>query len=112
MENSLAYLIYDKFPVTPMHCLIIPKRHFASYFEISQSETNAVNRLVLDAQKLIRYKDSKVNAFNIGINAGEAAGQTIFHTHIHLIPRRVHDVDEAVGGVRNIIPGRGRYSRG
>lgn len=91
-ENNLAYSITDKFPVTDGHCLIIPKRHFPEYFGITQPELNAVNSLLqLTKQSLIK-KDDSITGFNVGINSGTDAGQTIMHTHIHLIPRRKNDL--------------------
>ena len=108
-ENYLAYAIQDKFPVTHGHTLIIPKRHFPDYFSISQPELNSVNALLNEVQNQARTMDSLISAFNIGINSGSAAGQTIFHTHLHLIPRRKDDVENPRGGIRNLIPGMGDY---
>jgi len=108
-ENNLAYLIYDQYPVTHLHSLIIPKRHTANYFEISQAETNALNKLLANAKDMIVAKDKNVKGFNIGLNCGESAGQTIMHTHMHLIPRRENDIANPRGGIRNVIPGMGDY---
>jgi ATP adenylyltransferase len=108
-ENHLAYALQDKFPVTKGHTLIIPKRHFPDYFSISQPEINSVNALLKEVQNEAKTSDSSISAFNIGINSGSAAGQTIFHTHIHLIPRRKGDVENPRGGIRNLIPGMGDY---
>lgn len=109
-ESNLAYAIQDKYPVSTGHTLIIPKRHFPDYFEITQPELNAVNTLLSQIKQTLQSKDNSISAFNIGINSGPDAGQTIFHTHIHLIPRRKNDVDQPIGGVRNIIPGKGDYN--
>ena len=108
-ENNLAYIIYDQFPVTQGHCLIIPKRHFPDYFGITQAESNSILTLINQAKVLNLKKDKNITGFNIGLNCGESAGQTILHTHIHLIPRRENDVDFPRGGIRNIIPGKGSY---
>ncbi len=108
-ENELAYAIRDGFPVTELHTLIIPKRHVATYFELGQAEINACTQLLNRAKANIENEDASVSGFNIGINAGEDAGQTIFHCHIHLIPRRKGDVDNPRGGVRHTIPGMGAY---
>ncbi len=108
-ENNLAYLIYDKFPVTDGHSLIIPKRHFPDYFEITQAEVNSVNFLLHQAKEFLQKEDKTIEAFNIGINSGLTAGQTILHTHIHLIPRRKYDVENPRGGIRNLIAGKGDY---
>ncbi len=109
-ESNLAYAIQDKYPVSNGHSLIIPKRHFPDYFEITQPELNAVNTLLSQIKQTLQSKDNSISAFNIGINSGPDAGQTIFHTHIHLIPRRKNDVTQPIGGVRNIIPGKGDYN--
>jgi len=108
-ESNLAYAIQDKYPVSNGHTLIIPKRHFPDYFEITQPELNAVNKLLSELKQTLQSTDETITAFNIGINSGSDAGQTIFHTHIHLIPRRKNDVSHPIGGVRNIIPGKGAY---
>lgn len=108
-SNPLAYAIRDMYPVTELHTLVILRRHTASYFDLDQAEINAVTELLKRIQFSIREQDASVDAFNIGINDGEAAGQTIPHCHIHLIPRRKGDVREPRGGVRHTIPGRGNY---
>ena len=108
-ENKLAYVSYDSYPVTKYHCLIIPKRHIKDYFDLSKDELLACDHLIRSLKEEINNSDSSVNGFNIGMNAGESAGQTIFHCHIHLIPRRTGDVDNPRGGVRHTIPGKGDY---
>ena len=108
-ENKLAYASYDSYPVTKYHCLIIPKRHIKDYFDLSKDELLACDHLIRSLKEEINNSDSSVNGFNIGMNAGESAGQTIFHCHIHLIPRRTGDVDNPRGGVRHTIPGKGDY---
>lgn len=108
-ENNLAYLIYDGYPVTPSHMLIITKRHFKEYFDIFQPELNAIQDLLLKGKEIATKDDRRIQGFNIGINSGQAAGQTIFHCHTHLIPRREHDVKNPAGGVRHIIDGMGYY---
>lgn len=108
-ENELAYAINDGFPVTQGHMLIIPKRHASDYFALHQSEINACNGLLQEMRANLLTEDKTVSGFNIGVNNGEAAGQTIFHCHIHLIPRRKGDVERPRGGVRHLIPGKGEY---
>jgi len=108
-QNNLAYLVYDKHPVTAFHMLVIPKRHFAEYFDIFQPEVNAVQALLLEGRELVSKKDNKIKGFNIGVNSGEVAGQTIHHCHTHLIPRRENDVANPRGGVRHVIQGKGDY---
>jgi len=108
-QNELAYVIEDGFPVTVGHRLVIPKRHVAEYFDLGQPELNAVNQLLTKHKALIELEDPTVSGFNIGINCGEDAGQTIFHCHVHLIPRRKGDVKEPRGGIRHLIPEKGCY---
>lgn len=108
-ENELAYVIRDGFPVTEYHTLVIPKRHVATYFELGQAEINSINQLLQNEKQAIENLDATVTGFNIGINSGKSAGQTIFHCHIHLIPRRDCDVEDPKGGVRHVIPGKGNY---
>ncbi len=108
-ENALAYVIRDAYPVSELHTLILPRRHVASYFELGQPEINACTALLRSERSKILQQDGGVEGFNVGINDGEAAGQTIYHCHFHLIPRRVGDVDQPRGGVRHTIPGRGDY---
>ena len=106
-ENELAYAIFDGFPVTELHTLIVPKRHIDSYFELGQPEINACNQLLAEMKAYIENIDKSVTGSNIGVNNAEDAGQTILHCHIHLIPRRPGDVEDPKGGVRHIIPGKG-----
>lgn len=109
-ENELAIALRDAFPVTKHHTLIIPKRHVADYFDLFQPEHNAMQILLREQRALIQQIDNSVEAFNIGINAGQQAGQTIFHCHIHLIPRRRGDVSDPRGGIRGVVPEKRSYS--
>ena len=108
-ENSLSYAIRDAFPVTEGHTLLIPKRHVVDYFGLAPAEANAINSLMADQRQSLQHADRSIGGFNIGMNSGEIAGQTVFHCHVHLIPRRQGDVVEPRGGVRNVIPGKGSY---
>lgn len=108
-ENQLGYMVLDNFPVTELHSLVIPKRHVPTYFELGQAEINACNQLLQQAKGNSQLQDKSITGFNIGINNGESAGQTIFHCHIHLIPRRTGDVENPRGGVRHVITGKGNY---
>jgi ATP adenylyltransferase len=108
-RNELAFAIRDGFPVTEGHTLIIPHRHVVDFFGLTEAELLACNALLQQVKAEIMAADSTVEGFNIGINAGEVAGQTIFHCHIHLIPRRKGDVENPRGGVRHLIPGKGFY---
>ncbi len=109
ISNELALGFRDNFPVTPLHTLIIPKRHIKDYFELTQDEFIACNEIIKQLKEDLTKKDSTIEGFNIGMNSGEVAGQTIFHCHIHLIPRRKGDVENPRGGIRHIIPGKGFY---
>ena len=108
-ENELCFAIRDGFPVTDLHTLIIPKRHVADYFDLYQPELNAIHDLLSRQRQSIMHEDKTVTGFNVGINAGKSAGQTVFHVHIHLIPRRNGDVEEPRGGVRGVIPRKQSY---
>jgi ATP adenylyltransferase len=108
-ENRLAYAVRDTSPVTSLHTLVLPKRHVASYFELNLHEKGAINELLETSRLDIIGRDPTVTGFNIGINIGEVAGQTIFHCHVHLIPRRIGDVANARGGIRAVIPGKASY---
>ena len=105
--NALAIAIRDAFPVTSLHTLVIPRRHVADYFGLTPGEREACAELIHQLRRDILQEDPQVEGFNIGMNVGEAAGQTIFHCHIHLIPRRKGDVPNPRGGVRMVIPHKG-----
>ena len=111
MENELAYASYDSYPVSEMHCLIIPKRHVVDYFELTDEELIACNDLIKIVKKEVLDKDKNVKAFNIGTNVGKISGQSIMHCHIHLIPRREGDVENPQGGIRSVIPKKQHYKR-
>ena len=110
-ENKLAYASYDTYPVSDLHCLIIPKRHINNYFDLSDEELIACNNLIKVVKREIVEKDKTVEAFNIGTNVGKISGQSIMHCHIHLIPRRKGDVNNPQGGVRSVIPKNQHYTR-
>jgi diadenosine tetraphosphate (Ap4A) HIT family hydrolase len=108
-SNPLAVAVRDNYPVTRLHTLVIPKRHAVTFFDLFDPERRAINQL-LDVLRLeILKNDASVSGFNVGINIGDTAGQTIDHAHVHLIPRRKGDVEDARGGVRGIIPGKAAY---
>jgi diadenosine tetraphosphate (Ap4A) HIT family hydrolase len=110
-ENDLAYASYDSYPVSEYHCLIIPKRHIKDYFDLSNEELIACNKLIQILKKEITNKDSSVKGFNLGTNIGKVSGQSILHCHFHLIPRREGDVENPQGGVRSVIPKKQHYKR-
>ena len=107
-ENALAFALEDRFPVSPGHTLVIPRRLFATWFEATPEERTALFELV-DEVKRVLDERLHPDGYNIGINAGEAAGQTVPHLHVHVIPRYRGDVDDPRGGVRHVIPGKGNY---
>ena len=107
-ESDLCLAFYDRYPVSPGHMLIIPKRHVASYFELTEDEVNAMQTMLLEMKDVVQAL-YKPDGFNIGVNVGEAAGQSIFHVHMHLIPRYTGDVEYPRGGVRGVIPEKQNY---
>lgn len=107
-ENELALLIMDGYPVSPGHSLIIPKRHLGSFFDATPPERAALLALLDKAKELVE-DEHKPDGYNIGINDGAAAGQTVPHLHIHLIPRYLGDQDDPRGGVRWVIPDKANY---
>lgn len=108
-ENDLAVAFRDAYPVTPLHTLVVPRRHVELVFDMTREETEACLQLVMEAKAGIEAEDREVQGFNVGVNAGEYAGQTVLHCHIHVIPRRRGDVPSPTGGIRNVIPGKGAY---
>ncbi len=108
-EYNSAYAINDKYPVSKGHILIIPQRHTKDFFSMTTNERRDAQQLLLNMKKSIAEHDSSISGFNVGINCGESAGQTIFHAHIHLIPRRDGDTPNPRGGVRGVIPDKMSY---
>ena len=107
-SSSLSVAFFDGFPVSPGHALIIPKRHVSSFFDLSKEEQQDLLNLA-DRVKRIVEERYHPDGYNIGINVGEAAGQSIFHVHMHLIPRYKGDVPNPRGGVRGVIPAKQNY---
>lgn len=107
-DNELAFARWDGFPVSNGHALVIPKRHIGSYFELTDDEVGALFQLSKEVKQIIDEK-YKPDSYNLGVNNGPEAGQTIPHCHIHVIPRYSGDVENPRGGVRHIIPGKGNY---
>ena len=108
-QNELCFVIRDGYPVTKLHSLIIPRRHTADYFDLTNAEIISANELLKSEKEKIYNIDPSVTGFNIGINSGISSGQTIFHVHIHLIPRRDNDIKDPRGGVRGVIPDKKLY---
>jgi diadenosine tetraphosphate (Ap4A) HIT family hydrolase len=109
VSNALAFAIRDNYPVTKLHTLVMPKRHAKTFFDLFEPERRAINQLLDELRAEIMKKDATVSGFNIGMNSGAAAGQTVGHAHLHLIPRRQGDVQNPRGGVRGVIPGKATY---
>ena len=110
-ENQFAYATFDSYPISSKHCLIVPKRHIKDYFELNENEVTGCDQLIKIIKNQIEKDDKTVKGFNIGVNSGKVAGQSIMHCHIHLIPRREGDVENPQGGVRGVIPSKQHYTR-
>ena len=108
-EQNSVVAIQDSYPVTDWHLLIIPKRHMEDYFFMNETEKKDIGVLIMKLKNRIIERDHSVTGFNIGTNIGESAGQTIFHAHVHLIPRRNGDTPHPRGGVRGVIPEKMSY---
>ena len=111
VEDDLVVALLDANPVSTGHSLIVPKRHVVSWFDAAADEVAAMTRLVR-ALKLVLDDRYRPDGYNVGFNDGAAAGQTVFHAHLHVIPRYGGDVPDPAGGIRHTIPGRGRYPTG
>jgi diadenosine tetraphosphate (Ap4A) HIT family hydrolase len=107
-ENEIGFVIYDGYPVSKGHCLIIPNRVYPDYFESTPEEIKGLNELIFMTKEFLD-KEYKPSGYNIGVNCGEDSGQTVFHLHIHLIPRYKGDVEDPRGGVRGVIPSKQKY---
>jgi len=108
-EQNSVVAIQDNYPVTDGHLLIVPKRHMTDYFSMNETEKKDTGVLIMKLKNRIMEKDHTVTGFNLGTNIGESAGQTIFHAHVHLIPRRSGDTPHPRGGVRGVIPEKMSY---
>ena len=103
-----AVAIPDAYPVNPGHCLVLPKRHEPDFFQLSVEEQTEIGELLWELRELLEAEHD-TTAFNVGVNAGALAGQTVDHAHVHLIPRYAGDVPDPRGGVRWIVPDRAPY---
>ena len=110
-ESPLVVGLWDGFPITDGHGLVVPRRHVASWFDATADEQAALMAGAATLRALVIAR-GPVDGFNLGINDGAAAGQTVPHLHVHVIPRRVGDVDDPRGGVRWVVPARARYWSG
>ena len=107
-SSALSVAFYDGFPVSIGHALIVPRRHVASFFDLTEEERADLFRVADEVRHIVdeRYHP---DGYNLGVNVGEAAGQSIFHVHLHLIPRYAGDVPNPRGGVRGVIPRKQSY---
>jgi len=108
-EDENCVVLEDGNPVSKYHTLIIPKRHFADFFNATKEEFDSILSLLHKRRKELLKKDKTITGFNIGVNIGEDAGQTVMHLHVHLIPRRKNDTPKPKGGVRGVIPNKMSY---
>ena len=108
-KSAHFYVIEDRNPVTAGHCLIIPYRHVVEPLKLSETEMSEAWQLIQETTTDLRLQDATITGFNIGMNCGYDAGQSIFHSHIHLIPRRRGDVENPKGGVRGVVPAKQHY---
>jgi len=108
LETDLWFVVRDGFPISPGHTLIIPKRHINDYFDIVENEHKSLHDVIKES-KVSLDSEFQPDGYNIGINCGEEAGQTVMHLHIHLIPRYKGDCDDPRGGVRWIFPDKADY---
>lgn len=109
LKNEWAFAVQDACPVAPGHTLVLPIRHVADYFDLTDQEQIAIEEILRMWRARLLEQDRAIGGFNIGVNCGEVAGQTIFHCHVHLIPRRKGDMPDPRGGVRGVIPDRMHY---
>ena len=106
------FIIRDTaYPVTKYHTLIITNRHIGDFFDLTEDEMSDLDKVLKEQKKELKKLDKKISAFNVGVNIGKDAGQSIMHCHIHLIPRRKGDVEDPRGGVRGVIPEKQKYKR-
>lgn len=107
-STPLTWTIRDGYPASPGHTLLIPRRHVADWFETTVEEQAALLAAARDARASLQT-EFRPDGYNLGVNAGHVAGQTVMHVHLHLIPRYVGDVSDPRGGIRHCIPHRGHY---
>ena len=108
-QDEIFYVIRDAYPVTKDHTLIILNVHDKSYFDLRDKDIQQLYNIIKFQKETLMMNDKSITGFNIGINQGEDAGQTVMHLHIHLIPRRKGDVEDPRGGVRGVIPDKQKY---
>ena len=110
-SSKLVFVVRDSYPVTKLHTLIIPHRHVSNFFDLNDEELSDLNKILKQQRKELLNLDKEITSFNVGVNAGKDAGQSIMHCHIHLIPRRKGDIENPRGGVRGVIPSKQKYNK-
>ena len=110
-SSKLLFVVRDSYPVTKLHTLIIPHRHVSNFFDLNDEELSDLNKILKQQRKELLNLDKEITGFNVGVNAGKDAGQSIMHCHIHVIPRRKGDIENPRGGVRGVIPSKQKYIR-
>ena len=110
-STKFIYVVRDSFPVTKYHTLIAPHRHVSDFFDLNDYELNDLQKILKKQRQLLLNLDKDITGFNVGVNAGVDAGQSIMHCHIHLIPRRKGDMNNPRGGVRGVIPSKQKYNK-
>tara|TARA_B100001123_G_C15125593_1_gene953203 strand:+ start:627 stop:1019 length:393 start_codon:yes stop_codon:yes gene_type:complete len=108
-SNNFFFIVRDSYPVTKYHTLIIPHRHVSNFFDLNDNEFKNLSNVLKKQRLSLLDLDKKITGFNVGVNAGTDAGQSIMHCHIHLIPRRKGDIENPRGGVRGVIPSKQKY---
>ena len=108
-SSEHIYVVRDSFPVTKYHSLIIPHRHVSNFFDLNKNELKDLSVALKKEREFLLNLDKKITAFNVGVNSGKDAGQSIMHCHIHLIPRRKGDIENPRGGVRGVIASKQKY---
>ena len=108
-SNNFFFIVRDSYPVTKYHTLIIPHRHVSNFFDLNDNEFKNLSNVLKKQRLSLLDLDKKITGFNVGVNAGSDAGQSIMHCHIHLIPRRKGDIENPRGGVRGVIPSKQKY---
>ena len=108
-SSKFIYVVRDSFPVTKYHSLIIPHRHISNFFDLNNDELKNLSEILKKERQSLLNLDKEITAFNVGVNAGKDAGQSVMHCHIHLIPRRKGDIENPGGGVRGVIASKQKY---
>ena len=111
LSTEFIYVVRDSFPVTKYHSLIIPHRHVSNFFDLNNDELKNLSKILKKERQSLLNLDKEITAFNVGVNAGKDAGQSVMHCHIHLIPRRKGDIKNPRGGVRGVIPSKQKYNK-